>query len=183
MDTARIGEALALVNAGLNGLSAVFLIAGYVFVRQQKLHLHRRAMISALTASALFLVFYLTRVALTGTHEFAGEGIAKTVYLTVLLSHMLLAVVIVPLVLRLVYLVGKRRCRAQQQAQGTQVMFVEIRVMDQPYNHGGNNSTCGNLFLLDQYAGLFRIEFFLHHGPGRDLGRTAIGEIFCRCPG
>ena len=111
VDAARIGDALALVNASLNGLSAVSLIAGYVFVRQRKLHLHRRAMITALTASALFLVFYVTRVAFTGTHEFAGEGAAKTVYLTVLFSHMVLAVVIVPLVLRLVYLVWKRRFR------------------------------------------------------------------------
>lgn len=111
VDAARIGDALALVNASLNGLSAVSLIAGYVFVRQRKLHLHRRAMITALTASALFLVFYVTRVAFTGTHEFAGEGAAKTVYLAVLFSHMVLAVVIVPLVLRLVYLVWKRRFR------------------------------------------------------------------------
>jgi len=111
VDAARIGDALALVNASLNGLSAVSLIAGYVFVRQRKLHLHRRAMVSALTASALFLVFYLTRAAFTGTHDFAGEGTAKTFYLTVLFSHMVLAVVIVPLVLRLVYLVWKRRFR------------------------------------------------------------------------
>ena len=111
LDSARIGDALALVNAGLNGLSAVSLIAGYVFVRQRKLHLHRRAMVSALTASALFLVFYLTRASITGTHEFAGEGTAKAVYLAILLSHMVLAVVIVPLVLRLVYLVWKRRFR------------------------------------------------------------------------
>jgi len=111
VDAARIGDTLALVNASLNGLSAASLIAGFVFVKRRKLHLHRRAMITALGASALFLVFYLTRVAFTGTHEFAGEGTAKTVYLTVLLSHMVLAVVIVPLVLRLVFLVWKRRFR------------------------------------------------------------------------
>jgi putative membrane protein len=111
VDSARIGDALALVNASLNGLSAVSLIAGYVFVRRRKLHLHRRAMITALSASGLFLVFYVTRVAFTGTHEFAGEGLAKTVYLTVLFSHMILAVVIVPLVMRLVFLVWKRRFR------------------------------------------------------------------------
>ena len=58
-------------------------------------------MVTALTASALFLVFYLTRVALTGTHRFAGEGAAKAVYLTILFSHMVLAVAVVPLVLRL----------------------------------------------------------------------------------
>lgn len=111
MDTARIGDALALVNASLNALSATCLIAGYVFVRRRQLHLHRRAMVTALTASALFLVFYLTRVSFTGTHEFAGEGTAKVVYLTILISHMILAVAIVPAVLRLLFLVWKRRFR------------------------------------------------------------------------
>jgi len=109
VDAARIGDTLALLNAGLNGLSAASLVAGYVFVRRRELHLHRGAMVTALSASALFLVFYLTRVAFTGTHTFAGEGVAKTVYLVVLFSHMVLAVVIAPLVLRLVYLVWKRR--------------------------------------------------------------------------
>ena len=51
-------------------------------------------------------------MALTGTHEFAGEGAARTVYLTILFSHMVLAVVVVPLVLRLLWLVWKRRFHA-----------------------------------------------------------------------
>ncbi len=111
MDTAGIGDALALVNASLNGVSAASLIAGFIFVRQRRLHLHRRAMVTALAASALFLVFYVTRVSFTGTHQFAGEGAARAVYLGILISHMILAVVIVPLVLRLVFLVWKRRFR------------------------------------------------------------------------
>ena len=69
-------------------------------------------MVAALGASGLFLVFYLTRVALTGTHEFAGQGAARTVYLTVLFSHMVLAALVVPLVLRLLYLVRKKRFHA-----------------------------------------------------------------------
>ena len=69
-------------------------------------------MVTALTASALFLVFYLTRVAFTGTHEFAGQGAAKVTYLTILFSHMVLAVAVVPLVLRLLWLVRHRRFRA-----------------------------------------------------------------------
>lgn len=111
MDIARLGDTLALVNAGLNGTSAVALLAGYVFVRRRMLHAHRRSMVTALAASALFLVFYLIRASLTGTHEFAGEGTARTVYLFILFSHMVLAVIIVPLVLRLVFLVWKRRFR------------------------------------------------------------------------
>ena len=87
----------------------MLLVAGLVFVRGRHLHLHRRAMTAAMTSSALFLVFYLTRVALTGTHRFAGTGAAKTAYLTILLTHMTLAVALVPLVLRLLYLVRHRR--------------------------------------------------------------------------
>ena len=109
MDRSQIGDALAMVNASLNATSALALATGYVFIRRRRARLHRAAMITALSASALFLVFYLTRVAFTGTHEFAGTGAAKTAYLTILFSHMVLAVVIVPLVLRLLWLLRKRR--------------------------------------------------------------------------
>jgi len=109
VDRAQLGDLLALVNASLNATSALALAAGWVFIRRRKVRLHRRAMVTALSASTLFLGFYLTRVAFTGTHEFAGEGVAKGLYLAVLFSHMVLAVVVVPLVLRLLWLVGKRR--------------------------------------------------------------------------
>ncbi len=109
MDRAQVGDLLALVNASLNATSAVALFTGFYFVKRRSLRMHRRAMLTALTASGLFLVFYLTRVAFTGTHEFAGEGAAKAVYLSILFSHIVLAVLLVPLVLRLVYLVRQSR--------------------------------------------------------------------------
>ena len=109
MDRAQVGDALALLNASLNATSAVALAFGWVFVRTRRIRLHRRAMLTALTASAVFLVFYLTRVAFTGTHRFAGTGAAKVLYLTILFSHMVLAVAVVPLVLRLLWLAGHRR--------------------------------------------------------------------------
>lgn len=109
MDRSQIGDALALVNATLNATSAVALATGWVLIRRRKVRLHRNAMVTALSASVLFLVFYVTRVAVTGTHEFAGEGGARTVYLTILFSHMVLAVVVVPLVLRLLWLVRQKR--------------------------------------------------------------------------
>jgi uncharacterized membrane protein YozB (DUF420 family) len=111
VDTARFGYLLALVNAGLNASSAVALGVGFVLIRRRKVRAHRRAMLVAISTSALFLVFYVTRVGLTGTHDFAGDGAARTVYLGVLFSHMLLAVVVVPLVLRLLYLVRPGRFR------------------------------------------------------------------------
>jgi putative membrane protein len=109
LDTAALGDALAAVNASLNATSAVALVTGLVLIRRRNAHAHRRAMLTALTASAIFLVFYVTRVVLTGTHDFAGQGTARTVYFAVLFSHMVLAVAVVPLVLRLLWLVRKRR--------------------------------------------------------------------------
>jgi putative membrane protein len=109
LDTAVLGDALAAVNASLNATSAVALVTGLVLIRRRNVHAHRRAMLTALTASAIFLVFYVTRVVLTGTHDFAGQGTARTVYFAVLFSHMVLAVAVVPLVLRLLWLVRKRR--------------------------------------------------------------------------
>ena len=109
MNLAQLGDTLAAVNASLNATSAVALFVGFVMIRRRQLHAHRAAMVTALSASALFLVFYVTRVALTGTHTFAGQGWARTLYLGVLFSHMVLAVLVLPFVLRLVYLVRKRR--------------------------------------------------------------------------
>lgn len=109
MDTQAIGDFLAPVNATLNATSTTFLLAGFGFIRARRIDAHRKAMLGAVSASVLFLVFYVTRYTLTGTHEFAGTGTARTVYLTILFSHMVLAVVVVPLVLRLLFLASKER--------------------------------------------------------------------------
>ncbi len=109
MDRNSIGEVLAALDAFLNATSAVALFTGFFLIRRKRVRQHRRAMLTAVTASALFLVSYLTRTAITGTHHFAGAGIAKIVYLSILFSHMTLAALVVPLVLRLLYLVSKDR--------------------------------------------------------------------------
>ena len=109
MDLSRLSDTLAAVNATLNATSAVALFAGFYFIRLKDVTRHRAAMLTAVTASALFLVFYVTRFMPTGTHEFAGTGAARTLYLSVLFSHMVLAVVVVPLVLRLLFLASRER--------------------------------------------------------------------------
>jgi putative membrane protein len=109
MDPRALGDALAPVNATLNLTATLCLLAGFVFIRRRDIRRHRAAMLGAVGASALFLVFYVTRFALTGTHTFAGEGAARIVYLSMLFSHMVLAVVVLPLVLRLLFLAGRRR--------------------------------------------------------------------------
>lgn len=109
MSTTEAGDLLAMLNASLNATSAVALVVGFIFIRRKVIDAHRRAMLTAVGASALFLVFYVTRVILTGTHEFAGEGAARVVYLTVLFSHMVLAVLVLPFVLRLLWLARAER--------------------------------------------------------------------------
>lgn len=109
MTAEALGNLIAPLNAALNATSFLLLVAGFVYVRRRDLHAHRRAMMAALATSALFLVFYVTRFALTGTHRFAGTGLARGAYLAILFSHMVLAAAVVPLVLRLVWLVRRRR--------------------------------------------------------------------------
>ena len=99
-----MGEMIAPLNAALNFTSFLCLSAGFVLIQRGNREAHRKAMLGAVTASVLFLVFYVIRFSLTGTHRFAGEGFARTAYLVILFSHMILAVVVVPLVLRLLYL-------------------------------------------------------------------------------
>ena len=109
MSAEALGSLLAPLNAGLNLASTLFLLAGYRFIRKNEARRHRWAMLGAVTSSGMFLIFYLLRYSLTGTHRFAGEGLAKAAYLGILFSHMTLAAVIAPLVLRLLYLVWKDR--------------------------------------------------------------------------
>jgi len=100
MNGAALGDTIAPLNALLNLTSACFLLCGFVFIKRNQRDRHRFCMKGAITASALFLVFYVIRFMLTGTHRFAGEGAARTVYLTILFTHMVLAVVVLPMVIR-----------------------------------------------------------------------------------
>jgi putative membrane protein len=104
-----LGETLPPVNAALNAASALLLVAGWRAIRAGDRRRHRALVLSALGASALFLVGYLTRVALTGTHRFPGGGALKTAYLLLLGSHTLLAAVALPLILRSLWLAWKER--------------------------------------------------------------------------
>ena len=102
-------EFLPHLNASLNATSTVCLLAGYIAIKRGRRDLHPRWMIAAFSASSLFLVFYLLRFALTGPTHFPDVGLVKTLYLALLFSHMLLAVVVVPLVVRALYLGLKSR--------------------------------------------------------------------------
>ena len=90
---------LPTINAGFNTLCTIFLVTGYSFIRQKKIAQHRACMLSALACSALFLVGYLTYHFNVGTTRYQGEGILRPIYFTILLTHTVLAIALVPLVL------------------------------------------------------------------------------------
>ena len=97
------------LNAALNATCAVLLVVAYRAIRRLDVARHRRWMLAAAAVSALFLASYLVYHARVGSVRFLGTGAARTVYFTVLLSHTFLAVAVLPLVLRTLYLGLKRR--------------------------------------------------------------------------
>jgi putative membrane protein len=94
-------EALPTVNALLNGTATVLLTIGFACIKTKREKAHRACMISAFSVSVIFLFFYvLHKYLVQGVHTpFAGEGAWRTIYYTMLISHIILAVLIVPLVL------------------------------------------------------------------------------------
>jgi uncharacterized membrane protein YozB (DUF420 family) len=90
---------LPAVNAVLNGTAAVLILIGIYLIKSGRQRAHRAVMISAFVASTLFLVSYVTYHAHIGSKHFPGQGTARIVYFSILLTHTVLAAVVVPLVL------------------------------------------------------------------------------------
>ena len=86
------------LNACLNASSAILLFSGWRFIKAHNVAAHRTCQISALIVSLLFLASYLTYHYNHGTTRFQGTGLARPIYFTILTSHTILAIVIVPLV-------------------------------------------------------------------------------------
>lgn len=97
------------LNALLNGCGAFFLFAGKAAISKKNETLHKQCMLAALTFATIFLVSYLIRASISGTHPYPGEGLDKTIYLIILISHMILAALIVPFVLWATWLGLKMR--------------------------------------------------------------------------
>jgi putative membrane protein len=87
------------VNATLNGTSAVLIATGRTLIRRGQITSHRTCMIAAVVSSSLFLVSYVYYHAHVGSIHFKGQGWARSVYFGILLTHTILAAVIVPLVI------------------------------------------------------------------------------------
>jgi putative membrane protein len=86
------------LNAFLNSTSALLLLSGYLFIRSGRVGAHRTCQVSALVVSLLFLSSYLTYHYYHGATRFTGQGLARPLYFTILISHTILAIAIVPLV-------------------------------------------------------------------------------------
>ena len=94
---------LPTVNAVLNASAAVAMLAGFVAIRQGRVAVHRACMLSAVGLSILFLCSYLVYHAQVGSRPYTGGGWLRTLYFVILLSHTVLAVLIVPMVATTLY--------------------------------------------------------------------------------
>jgi uncharacterized membrane protein YozB (DUF420 family) len=90
---------LPALNATLNSIATVFLFVGWRFIRRGDIGRHQACMVSAFATSALFLVSYVVYHANVGSVPFQGQGAVRAVYFTILITHIVLAALILPLAL------------------------------------------------------------------------------------
>ncbi|MCC6185768.1 MAG: DUF420 domain-containing protein [Chitinophagaceae bacterium] len=93
----------ALVNAIINSTVTVLLIAAFVAVKKKNYQQHKNIMIAAMLLSVLFLVSYIAHHLFNGDTQFGGEGLIKTVYYFILITHIPLAAIILPFILFTAY--------------------------------------------------------------------------------
>jgi putative membrane protein len=91
---------LPTLNASLNAVAATFLLLGYIAIKQKKEELHKKLMICALVVSAAFLTSYLIYHYHVPSKKFPDLGWIKTVYLIILIPHIILAAAMVPMILK-----------------------------------------------------------------------------------
>ena len=90
---------LPALNATLNAVASMFLVAGYALIRRRRREAHRLCMLSALATSAVFLISYVVYHANAGSVRFQGTGAIRLVYFAVLIPHIILAATVLPLAL------------------------------------------------------------------------------------
>lgn len=106
--------ALPAVNACLNAASACLLIAGYACIRRGRVQAHRACMLGAFTVSTLFLISYLIYHFEVGSVRFTGQGWVRPLYFTILITHTVLAVAVVPLALAALHRAWRGRFEAHR---------------------------------------------------------------------
>lgn len=120
---------LPALNATLNSLTAVLLVCGYVFIRNGRQRAHQYCMMTAVVLSVLFLISYVTYHWLTEPTPYGGTGWIRPVYYFILISHIVLAAVIVPLVLfTLLFALQKRFDRHRRLSRITFPLWLYVAV-------------------------------------------------------
>jgi putative membrane protein len=120
---------LPALNAFLSGTSAIFLISGYLFIRRKKVTAHKTCMLTAFGVSSLFLVSYVIYHYHAGSTPFRESGLIRVIYFTLLISHVALAMSIIPLALTTVYLAWTRQfVRHKRIARWTFPLWLYVSV-------------------------------------------------------
>ena len=104
-----LAQWMPLGDAILIALSGVFLVRGLIFVRRRELERHHRNMLTATLFAALFLIVYVIRYLVFEPKIFAGEGIVRVIYLIILISHTILATILGPFILVVLYFAFRGR--------------------------------------------------------------------------
>jgi uncharacterized membrane protein YozB (DUF420 family) len=105
---------LPSINAALNLIATVLLAAGWIFIRRGNWRAHRAMMVAAFAVSTLFLACYLSCHAIVGHVPFTGQGTARAVYFTILITHILLAVTVPVLAIAMFVLAARGRWDAHR---------------------------------------------------------------------
>lgn len=120
---------LPKLHALLNSLTAVALITGYYFIKKGNIRFHRFSMVTAIVLSAFFLVSYVTYHFQAPPTKFGGEGLIRGIYYFILLTHIVLAAVIVPLVLLSVYFaISNQLARHKRIARWTFPLWLYVAI-------------------------------------------------------
>ncbi len=120
---------LADVDATLNATAFVLICAGLIAIKRGAVQVHKALMLSAVAVSAVFLICYLTYHLNAAPVKFAGQGWIRPVYFALLISHVVLAVVQVPLILRTVHLGLKdRRAQHKKWAKVTTPIWLYVSI-------------------------------------------------------
>ncbi|MGB5503081.1 MAG: DUF420 domain-containing protein [Polyangiales bacterium] len=117
------------VNAALNATSGTLLVAGLLAIRNGRREIHKRLMVSAFAASAVFLVGYVLYHYAHGDTHYQGQGTIRSVYFSVLISHVLLSIVMLPMILTTFFLAARARFAAHKRlARWTLPIWLYVSV-------------------------------------------------------
>jgi len=117
------------VNAALNATSATLLVAGLIAIRNGRREIHKRLMVSAFAASAVFLVGYILYHYAHGDTPYEGEGTIRIAYFTILISHVLLSIVMLPMILTTFFFAARARFPAHKRlARWTLPIWLYVSV-------------------------------------------------------